>query len=394
MSFSKWKKKGPKNSRKNITSTSNPSQYAVLVGNYPPSIGPDAIIEAISRQTFSMIKYQVTPMKGTIFPNYEFSIFYSNEIQVNAVLNANGTYIYNNPIWIIKYPFIYQSYRQPIINLISSFVSDGLGDFSNMAQRSVSFVNNSNFINFNDQTFAEYFFYMLGSESRDKRFFIESIILSNNSIIDINIIMKYFVFLPTLRTVYANQNPLKYEPNPHPRVTIYYDPIGKNDPFAQAQKPIDPNDPWTRVVYVDFRSQDQTPWNIYQKGNGWNQFQNNNQSSVNQLPLPVPKQTGFDQNNFSSFNDTNFNQDFSSGSGFGDPFGGQDLSAGSGFGDNFGGQDLSAGSGFGDDFSGGGSSNYATNTSSAPHPEVSIRTEPSDLSKEDLARLCSANVIQ
>lgn len=387
-----WKKKGPKYSKKNATSTSNPSQYAILVGNYPQSIGPDAIIQAISMQTFSMVKYQVTPMKGTIFPNNEFSIFYSNETQVNAVLNINGSYIYNNPIWIIKYPFIYQSYRQPIINLISSFVSDGLGDFSNLAQRSVSFGNNTNFINFNDQNFAEYFFYMLGSESRDKRIFIESIILNSNSIIDLNIIIKYFVFLPTLRTVYANQNPLKYEPKPHPRIIIYYDPIGKNK--ADDSKPFDPNDPWTRIVWVDLRAQDQTSWNIYQRSNGWNQFQNNNQTSINPLPLPIPQQTGFDQNNFSNFNDTSFNQDFSSGSGFGDTFGGQDFSSGSGFGETFGSQDLSAGSGFGDTFSGGRSSSFAPDTSSAPHPEVSVRSEPSDLSKEDLARLCSANVIQ
>lgn len=407
MSF-KHGKKGRNNLKKSNVNSAPLSQFAVLVSNYPPIISSDAVIEMLIGQVFRNKKIQITPTKGTIFPDYEFSLFFPNQMQVDAVLTLNGSYVYNNPIWIIKYPFFLKSYRPFLTSLIYSSCSNGQVDFNNLAQRSTIFGINPSIINFNEPDFVEYIFYLLGTESRDKRIYIESIILNNNQILNLNIMPCIFVFLPMLRKLYANQNPLVEEPHflQNRLVSIFIDPIGQNkqkeeedDFFGEKQTTIQIPDEWNLIPYVDLRSQDQSLWNQYQRNNGWNQSQNQNNFLSEPIPIPIPQQKPNDFNQFgqnqpqndfygnASFQDQGFDSGFSSTFDNGSGFGLNDTGSSSGY--NFSSPFDASGSS-----SAGAGGVSLTGFTPESSPEVRPKFEKSDISADQLAEMCKNNVIQ
>lgn len=214
MSFKRKKKSNFNNERSDDSIFNQKDKFSVLIGNYPPLISADGVIQAIINIIRRSTGNELKCKHGIIsLDTLEFSISFPNAEQMKAVLDLNGTFIYNNPIWIIKFPTFYGQYGPVLSTIINRSICNGQIDLSNLKNRFAKLGNDPSVVDFNKLDFVEFFLYQLGTESRDKRFFIDSLILNNNNIQDINKWSPYLTFLPTLQTLVLNQNPLKRAPD-------------------------------------------------------------------------------------------------------------------------------------------------------------------------------------
>lgn len=201
-------------------------RFSVLVGNYSPLTSANGIIQSIVDQIRRSTGNELDFKYGLIFPqSLEFTISLPNAAQMKAVLDLNGSLIHNNRIWIIKFPAFYEKYGLDFSEIFNKSICNGQIDLSNLRKKFDDLGKNATIIDFNKQDFVEFLFYRLGTESRDKRFFIHTLILNNNFIQDINEWNSYFAFLPTLHTIILNQNPIKRQPYlpSYPYITIQCD---------------------------------------------------------------------------------------------------------------------------------------------------------------------------
>ncbi|KAK8893993.1 hypothetical protein M9Y10_022423 [Tritrichomonas musculus] len=255
-----WGNKNGKNNKNN--------QFCLLVGNYPPLISADAIVNEIKDQIKRFTGNDTIIQNCEVLKSIEFLLYLSNRNQAEAILKLNGSYIYNNPIWIVKFPTNHQKYIFDLSEIFSMTTCNGHVELSNLKQKFERLGKDSSDINFNNRDFVEFLFYRLGSESRDRRFFIDTLNLSDNLIEDVNSWSPFLVFLPTVRTIILNNNHLKERPNfpAFPFISFKFDstvPIGKNKKKGNQNDGNSNQSNW---------GSSQDNWNSYQ--NDWENGQN------------------------------------------------------------------------------------------------------------------------
>lgn len=276
---------GNSNQKNNGNKNKRNNKFWVLIGNYPPlfSDDPDGVIRAIANQVRRITGNELSYERGSVFSSMEFALSFPTEQQMEAVLGLNGSFIYNNPIWIIKYPQYYENIGFDLSKIFATSTCNGQVDLNNLKQRFEQLGKNPSDIDFNNRDFVEFLLYRLGTESRDKRFYVDTLILTNNFIEDINRWSPFLVFLPTLHSLILNQNPLKQQPDlpAYPYISIDCDPkIPKGNkkqiPWGKDQKQKkgkQNRNPWTDDNDQDqYQGQNQDLWhqNSNQNQNRWN----------------------------------------------------------------------------------------------------------------------------
>ena len=265
----------------------NQNKFSVLVSNFRMTISPDAIINEIIEAIARRFKKTIIPIKEFLYPTYEFSLLFQNKADMETTLQLNGSWIFNNPIWIIRHANRFLNYQSQFLNLITSLTSNGVLDLSNLPQKWGMFGNDPKEINFNDQSFVEYLFYRIGSESRDRLIYIDTINLNNNQISNIQNWMPYFNFLPTLRKITLCHTKLSKEPvvSGWPFLTVVTDLSKKNEKNQNNQSS---NTLFTQSLKsINFsNNQNNQQNNVNQMPNYQNQQNSDNQFNQNAQPEP------------------------------------------------------------------------------------------------------------
>ncbi|OHT04870.1 hypothetical protein TRFO_27543 [Tritrichomonas foetus] len=238
---------------KNQNKNQKNKEFSMLVGNYPPSISPDAILNALINLIREKYRKNPNVTKTNEFPSFDFQISVPSLEEQNAFLSLNGCFVFNNPIWIIKFPYVYDSISLQLSGIFRNATCNGIVDLSNLRQYFESHGFNSNLVDFGQRDFVEFLLFRLGSESRDRRFLINTLIVNGNNIQNINGWAPFFVFMPALHNVIAYNNPINVLPNiQNSNLTIECD-MNRGDKKLQNQN----------------------------KSHGWNNNNNNNWNNNN-----------------------------------------------------------------------------------------------------------------
>lgn len=191
-----------------------PQNYTLLISNYyPEDRPPDAVLEMLKKLAFE--SFGGSPdFSSPLKCEGGFMVSVLNHIQYDALLQLNGALVYNYPIWIIKFPSNDTlAMHFPVFTNIFMKSSEGQVDLSNFANKVNEEHGRPEIVNFNNREFVEFLLYRLGVDSRDKKFWVSSLILCNNGIQNINPWASFFHFLPNLKHININNNPLFEAPN-------------------------------------------------------------------------------------------------------------------------------------------------------------------------------------
>lgn len=221
-----------------------PQNYSLIVTNYSIGRSSDAILNVLKTLTFTHFgAYPSFFNKKEGDDKTYFIVSVLNHIQFDALLQLNGIFVYNYPIWIIAYPsndYLAQHY-QVFSSIFLSSLSDGQLDLSDFASKVALNGGDSSIVNFNNREFVEYLFFRLGVDSRDKKFWVSSIILCNNNIKAISPWASFFHFLPNLKYINLNNNDLSEQITqstlpPYMQISIDYNgKIQYNNPLFGLQ---------------------------------------------------------------------------------------------------------------------------------------------------------------
>ena len=213
----------------------------LLIANGPRDKSNDAILTALSTAVLSRVggRLEFVAVESVA---EGIHVTLPNNVQFRALLERNGSYVFNQKIWIIKWPEAVGAYTLWFWRVFSRNTSNGVVDLSNLKQKLAAMEmpdDQVKGVNFGNRDFVEFLFYRLGTESRDRRFFVEVVLLNQNGITNVQGIGKFLVFLPTVQRIVVSDNPLKSQDlfiPEHPYVEVICDRIGKEQQTGQKKR--------------------------------------------------------------------------------------------------------------------------------------------------------------
>jgi hypothetical protein len=127
-----------------------------------------------------------------------------------ALRALTGTLILHFPIWIIKLPSEFGIYSDDLATLFTSQCLQGFADLSQLKQK----LNRAGRleIDFNNLDFVEFLLWKLGMESRERMFWVATLVLTDNEIRKVDKWGPFFHFLPNLRRINLKGNKLDNMP--------------------------------------------------------------------------------------------------------------------------------------------------------------------------------------
>lgn len=188
---------------------------AVYITHYPTGRAPPLVVEAVMAQVrrggadCTITKQEVTQDKTGI------TLYIDGD--VDAVTACNGMFVFNQRIWIAKYDPAFANLSGALLDYFSANVSDGQVDMSDLKKKLIAMKYDksiTNLVNFNNRDFLEIALFMLGVDSSQKEYLVESLVLSNNDIQDPHLLGPYLPFLLSLRTIVLTGNPVKQQKLP------------------------------------------------------------------------------------------------------------------------------------------------------------------------------------
>lgn len=258
--------KGKNNKAQNDVSYSPPSQevplYELFISNYPKDKNVDAILNLLYMDIEQ--KYGAKPkilMKMETLDGVMLQV--QNQVQFKAFLSCNGDLISNQHIWIVTFPRFIGKYTEAFNIIFHNCLCNGQMDLSNLADTFSRLGLNPQVVNFNNRQFVEFLFFRLGTEARDNRYYIGSLLLNNNNIITIKPYSPFFIFLPELRHICLNGNCLKSQPilPRWPCIEVECDPSTQVEFQGNSQ-----------VASTNYNKNDSNTWDYPQTENIYDDF--------------------------------------------------------------------------------------------------------------------------
>ena len=211
--MSDWGFEPKKQKQKDEWGKGNKSDRDLFISNFPLKRSMDAVLSALSALLLRKVGAEPTFVEKEVLLD-GIRVRVPNHVQYKAVLECNGAYIFNQPIWIVKLPLQVGKYTTHLATIFSRFTSNGQVDLSNLKDKLMSCgieAKELNDANFDNRDFVEFLFFRLGSESRDKRFHVDTLLLNGNNIQNPNLFSTFLTFLPTLHRLVLNDNPIRNE---------------------------------------------------------------------------------------------------------------------------------------------------------------------------------------
>jgi hypothetical protein len=135
-----------------------------------------------------------------------------NATQADAVLALNGALILNHPIWIVRSVLSLGAHTEALSVVFAANSDSGIVDLERFAEKFAAAGSDPSVVDLNDRDFVEFFLFRLGTESRDSRFWVKTLVLTGNGIRRIDRWAPFLCFLPNLREIKARDNPMEVEP--------------------------------------------------------------------------------------------------------------------------------------------------------------------------------------
>lgn len=185
----------------------------VFITHFPRGRPPSAILDALRKD--------IERRGGeSIFEESQVTddgkgIFITVKQGLDSVLASNGMFVFNQRLWIMKYNEAHTGLCGALLSLYKSSVASGQVDLSRLKQKLISAGADKSvtrFVDFNNRDFVEVTLFLLGTDSVENDYLIETLILSDNDIHDAFILTPFLPFLPTLRTIVLTGNPIKKQP--------------------------------------------------------------------------------------------------------------------------------------------------------------------------------------
>jgi hypothetical protein len=182
-----------------------PPSFEVLISNYPPKRPTEAVLCAI--ETVVELKVHRRPNFKS-YQNKEGGILVRlpNKVQRDAVVDITGTLILNYPIWIIRQSTNWSHLGNALTPVFRANSSDGIVDLGYLAGKI------EHNVDFSKRDFVEFLLFRLGTEARDDRFWVTTLIVAGNEIQSIDPWASFLHFLPHLEVIDVRQNPIKSTP--------------------------------------------------------------------------------------------------------------------------------------------------------------------------------------
>jgi hypothetical protein len=190
---------------------SHKPNLVLFFSNYPLHISHEAVLGAFSAQILDRYGQEPRLTNPSIILD-GFTATASNEDQLNAMRELNGILIFNQPLWIVRLPTKLGVLCDPLSRLFHQHVSNGVVDLANLGAKFEAVGSRSDWVNFKSRDFVEFLLFRLGTNSRDDRFFVESLVLNQNPIESVNEWSPFFAFLPNLHYLYLEQTLVKQQP--------------------------------------------------------------------------------------------------------------------------------------------------------------------------------------
>jgi hypothetical protein len=134
----------------------------------------------------------------------------TDEEEYQYVHGRNGSYVFNQQIWIIKFPSPRFGESHAVLTDIFSWqVRNGVADLTGLQKLVVQRGGDKALVNFRDLEFVEFLLFTLGVESRDQQFTVERLLLRENQIRSLEGWDRYFFFLPALRYLDVRSTKIK-----------------------------------------------------------------------------------------------------------------------------------------------------------------------------------------
>lgn len=210
----KWKNKGGNNKQQQQGMQPNQqiqNQFQILISNFPLNRSPDVIVNALCLLVQRACGGRPKILQQAVLQD-RIIISVLNQIQMDFTLQMNGSFICNNPIWLIKAPLEFEFMTNCLTSIFHANCEDGQVDLSDLRTKVGMYGGIPNIVNFNNRDFVEFLLFRLGTDSRDQRFYVGSLILSYNAIPSVDMWSPFFHFLPNLRTLILNFNCLSAPP--------------------------------------------------------------------------------------------------------------------------------------------------------------------------------------
>jgi hypothetical protein len=131
-----------------------------------------------------------------------------DKAQRDDVVAITGTLILNHPIWIVRRPTEWRHLADALTPVFRANCSDGVVDLGHLADKITGDVD----VDFDERDFVEFLFLRLGTEARDDRFSVKTLVLIGNKIRSIDDWAPFFHFLPVLEVIDVRENPIKQSP--------------------------------------------------------------------------------------------------------------------------------------------------------------------------------------
>jgi hypothetical protein len=164
-------------------------------------------------------------------------ITFKDQDQYDAVHSCNGCFVLKSRIWIVQFPSVLGSLCPTLTSLFRTHTWHGQVDLSGLANQFEQLGENPRQINFNDLIFVEFLLFHLGTEARDERFLVRTLLLNNNNIEDVNKWAPFMHFLPDLHLIVLTENPLKFAPTALATKRIRVEATGPNLPKPRQETP-------------------------------------------------------------------------------------------------------------------------------------------------------------
>jgi hypothetical protein len=177
-------------------------RLAVFVSNIARFRSPDVILQSIcpwgSKASFEPVfrdaedsgEAKVRDLKVVLSDEEEYKCFYER----------NGSYVFNQQIWIIKFPSQrLGEYHAVLTDIFSWRVRHRVVDLTELQKLVVQHGGDKALVNFQDLDFVMFLLFTLEVKSRDERFAVERLLLRENQIRSIEQWERFFFFLPALR---------------------------------------------------------------------------------------------------------------------------------------------------------------------------------------------------
>lgn len=227
------------NRQNNFTASINSNlrqSYDMLITNYPKD-NYLMILDLLNESVRSNFGAYPTILNKKIDEN-EIIITVLNHIQYDALLQLSGSFVCNYPIWITKYHQNdkLDSQKQVFGLIFQRFSNNGIVELSGFADKFSKYGGDPSIVNFNNRDFVEFLLFRLGTESRDKRFWVSTLYLENNGIKTISPWVPFLHFLPNLKQIKITNNPIEYIDNPIlPEYLQIFVEYNNNDSQVQTQ---------------------------------------------------------------------------------------------------------------------------------------------------------------